>query len=183
MLKLLGFCLGTYLYWVVIVVTVFGTYGIYFAFPIHWGALIEAMWSYRLSLWPSGIAALLGFGGAFAYFFRRNAIGFVSSIFPIGSALIAFLLVGEIYAYASMKIDARRIEATCMERKSFAEAARFSIQEFRPWYAWAYNATSGIHLWSYHEMAFVPAPETKSPGRRPCMQDIENSAINGAAMG
>ena len=175
LLRLLGFCIGTHLFTILTAALLWGVDGLILAWPWAWGFLFEDMRTFRLALWPSVFAALVAFVAAFLYLLRHGAVGFLTSIVPIGLALVAFLAVGEVYAYASMKIEAGRIGTACSERRSFTESIRISGNEFGQWHAWAYNAKDGIHLWSYQFMTFVPAPETKSPGKRPCMQGVEET--------
>lgn len=168
-LRVLAFCLVTYLFWFVVALNMEGDVAIVFIVPFYLGLVLDRIQDFWLTVWPSIILGAATFLLFLIILTKVLQNALLLAIAVNASALASFLIVGETYAYLSVTADSKRLEAICSGRRSFTQSMIHVGLEYKPWHAWAYSLKDGIHLWSYREMAFIPAPATKSPGKRKCM--------------
>lgn len=173
--RALLFCFGTYLFWFCIALIMEGFVATVFIFPMLWNSVFELIADFWVAVWPAVSLGTVVFAVALILLWRSVKNVFVLTLIVNTSSLIAFLTAGEARTHFSINLDAVRIDAICLEQRSFTRSMLNVGLEYKPWHAWAVNEQKGIHLWSYRDMSFVPAPATKSPYWQGCLNKVKTS--------
>lgn len=155
-----GFLLGIYLAWVIVLSMISWSNGLGFAVLIYLPELGQAFITWAKLLWLPvlvGFAAALVIGGLALRLLR---LGFVVAIIANVTFFAALVGVAEVYARWSMDAQAAAQRALCFERNSFVGSLADLetgplLGEHRTWRSHGRAILpQGRALWSYRTMRF-----------------------------